>query len=721
MTSPIQQYLAGDFNWLLPAVGDVGDRALTALDRQRLVVADASSRWAVVPTGAPGRGLQWWLVADDNEAERRGREVVNAFFGPAITRVVPGDASGEGRPLRFGRVPNALRLNLEGNLTNFLEALELMTSVRASTPSLRRGAPDPLGFLLRDFYLALDRADADASAELLSRIEGTGLVANENLRFLRVDRLARLGHWRELGALPWFAELTRARRPIRISEHLLEAVWILNFDDAAVATNPEAASKTYERAEIATRFAILLRSIDVPSSAAGRRLAVLFAALSGDPARVDRIVKVAPAEERGLLDRFTGRAREAPLSPPRSTLDTARDMFEDGGYESVIALAEAEQAPSLVAMAVRAAFEQNDPRLAARVVPLIAATDRAELPDSSGFVRILVAVHRLADNTCGSWSEWLNRVAADVKWLDAAEIARNLGGTWDITELAHSSTAKSTADLLLIGIEGVNRRELRSVFDLLCQVARQLVARPAADRFVDAVLLVLASDENPSVLVRAAFFDLLMDVLATGPSTDRYKDMLATTESLWSRVRSREATPWILDVLDGLASHPSPNEGERRALVSTIVVSCYDFAPRLTHDERELFEAIGRDCDVVVVLPPIEAPTPTQGPDVWHNLNGRLIGIYSLVDGIGARLANRLTALCGEVRVEQNSDTVATAALRALALNADFLIVDTKHAAHAATSAIDAARSRDRQLFPAGGGMSSFIARLREELAQRVP
>jgi hypothetical protein len=133
-------------------------------------------------------------------------------------------------------------------------------------------------------------------------------------------------------------------------------------------------------------------------------------------------------------------------------------------------------------------------------------------------------------------------------------------------------------------------------------------------------------------------------------------------------------------------------------------------------DERVLLEAIGRECHVAVGLPPMDALPATDSADVWQRLNGRLIGIYSLVQGMGARLNIRLAGLCGDVRVEQNSDTVATAALRALAANADFLIVDTRHASHAATGAIDAVRARDRQLFPAGGGISSFIARLRVEL-----
>ncbi|HWW86836.1 MAG TPA: hypothetical protein VNZ26_24745, partial [Vicinamibacterales bacterium] len=100
MTSPIQQLLAGDFKWLHRALGDLGDRTTTAFERQRVIVDDSSSKWAVVPTDARGRAVQWWLVADDNESERRGREVVNAFFGPAIVSILPHEAAGEAAPSR---------------------------------------------------------------------------------------------------------------------------------------------------------------------------------------------------------------------------------------------------------------------------------------------------------------------------------------------------------------------------------------------------------------------------------------------------------------------------------------------------------------------------------------------------------------------------------------------------------------------------------------------
>jgi hypothetical protein len=680
------------------------------------MVHEGSSNWAVVPDQRGSGAIEWWLIADDSEAERRGREVVKAFFGPASTRNPAGGFDAENSSERVRSVSKRMRVHFEGDRVSFLAALELMTSVRASAPDLDREARDPLGFLIRDFYLALDRGDADASDELLSRIDGTGRIGSENLRFLRVDRLALLGRWRELGALPWFTDLARARRPVRISEHLLEALWRDNFDEAGVAASPEAALSAFDTAEIAARFGALLQCIDVPSTAPGRRVTALHARLAGDGARVDRIIAGAPAEERVLLERLTGRVAAALPLPPQSALDVARDMFEGGGYDGVISIAETEQSPPLVAMAVRAAFEQNDPRLAVRVVPLVDAVAPGALPTSPGFARMVAGVRRLASDACSSWAEWLARIARQEKWSEAAEVARNLSPKWDIGELGQPSVADSAAGHLLAGSEGTNRRELRAVFDLLCQVASQVAVNPAAHRLVDAVLLVLATDENPSALVRAAFFDLLMDVLATGPSSGRYQDMLSTTESLWSTARSREAIPWVLDVLDGLASQPSPAVGARQALMSSVVRSVHDFASRLTKDERVLFGILGRECNVPVTFPPSEPALDEQSSDVWKRLNGKLIGVYSLIEGLGSRLAGRLATLCDGFEVQGNSDTVGTAALRVLAAKADYLLVDAKHAAHAATKAIDEERPRDHQLFPTGGGMSSFITRLREEL-----
>ena len=112
---------------------------------------------------------------------------------------------------------------------------------------------------------------------------------------------------------------------------------------------------------------------------------------------------------------------------------------------------------------------------------------------------------------------------------------------------------------------------------------------------------------------------------------------------------------------------------------------------------------------------PLDFPEDEK-TNLWQKLDGKTVGIYSLLENAGNRLAQRLKALCPNVKIEFNGDKAATEALNNLARGVDYLIVDTRHASHAATRAIDNWRARDKQLFPQGGGISSFIACLKEVL-----
>ena len=115
--------------------------------------------------------------------------------------------------------------------------------------------------------------------------------------------------------------------------------------------------------------------------------------------------------------------------------------------------------------------------------------------------------------------------------------------------------------------------------------------------------------------------------------------------------------------------------------------------------------------------PPGLYPRSLRGEDdIWARLAGARIGLYSLLPRVGTRLQDRLADLAPGARVEQNSDTVSTPALRSLAEHADYMIVDTRHATHSATIAIDSARPRDRQVLPRGGGVMSYLLALQDQL-----
>lgn len=705
---------------MLPTLPDVEEalRNLGSLrDRSQVVVQQQHSMWAgpsswVVLPAAAGEGVRWDVHASDSDAQRRAEEVISAFIGPSTARLQRVD------PVSASEASIVLTLSAVDDQQALVEAVELMVSVRSAEPRIGGLGEEPLAFLVRDFHLALGLGDADESAALLERIELAGALSLDNLRFLRVERLARLSRWAELERLPWFADLARARRPRHVSEYLLEALWWIHFGDALLQPGPGHALDRFVSLELGDTYRSLLEAVDTPSRPLARRLAWLWSVGCGDVARQERLKAASDSAESAVLDHLAARAVEHPPSPGESDLAAARRLFDEGDFASAVAVAEENpDDPEVIAVAVRAAFELDDPELARRACRLVTPAVEERLPSTRGFLSNLRSVRAQASNECSGWSQWLERVATEGSWSDAAATARSLAESWgSIAELTADETRRA-ADFLLDALDGPNSRQVGAILDLLCSAAEETVEQPAAAPFFDAVLIALSTQDNLSNTVRGAFVVLVLGLLPAGPNSSRYKDVVGLATELWDKVRSAEALTWALDLLDAFAANASPDLNARSAFASSVGTAAAGFAMRVAPYQRAMLIELAAECGAEVHLPAhrVEEGEP-ELDDPWSGLAQKLVGLYSLLDGIGSRFKSRLQALNSTVRVETNADTVATAGLRSLAASADFLVVDTRHAAHAATMAIDEVRPRDRQLFPNGRGLSSFIERLRNEL-----
>jgi hypothetical protein len=80
------------------------------------------------------------------------------------------------------------------------------------------------------------------------------------------------------------------------------------------------------------------------------------------------------------------------------------------------------------------------------------------------------------------------------------------------------------------------------------------------------------------------------------------------------------------------------------------------------------------------------------------------------------RFSSRLQQLCTPAEIVGNADKTATASLTTLAERAQHLIVDTWHAAHQATNAIDQVRPRAQQILPQQKGVTGFLRALESSL-----
>lgn len=703
--------------------GTARERVEALLTAQHELWKDQAGAWTVIPLDRTPPVFA--LVARDSEGERRGREVIGAFVGPGVARLdgtsltLSPTVSADVALRRHGISHVVPLVHMPGkDSSELLAALERLVSVRSTQPATRRDVESALPFLLRDYRLALQQSDAAESGRLYAKIDRLGQLSADNLRFLRVDRLASLGRWQELVNLPIFRDLSRSRRPRRISEELLEALWRTQIASGEGLASAGQAIERFAAAELADDYPSLLRSIDVPKSTAARRLVAIGACLDAQDDRLGRLFDTADEAERQFItDLMSWRDRDrvggTETTPTAATID---ELLAQEDFESVLQAAEASPGDLRAAeAAVKAAFETDDPSLSRRAVALLSLVPDSQLSTSTGFRRRLEAVRETARDECASWAAWLRRVGQSESWSNAAEVLRTESDRWDIAEFASNSAAEAAGAALLEASSNRNADQVLRCLDLLCALARDLVGQMIGDSLVEAVMLVIGDQANPSHQVREAFRGLLEPLLQSGPSPDQYAEYIELIRSLWAKVQSRSTFDWGLDLADLLISMQCPDRLAVQRLVQDLMVWAFSHRQQLAHRQALMVNVIAEQAELAASLE-LEPSVP-RDENVWGRLAGTRVGLYSLWPNAGSQLQTRLLRLVGApVTVEQNADHVATTALTTLAARVNYMVVDTWHAKHSATMAIDSVLPRDQQVLPRGGGVMSFLAALQDRI-----
>lgn len=688
----------------------------TVVQPQRSLWSGARGDWVVLPD--PQSSDDWLIVAADREGARRAREIVSAFVGPSVGYLSHKETTAG---FRVGdRSQAALAVNLTTSQPdNLLEALQRLVVVRASFAGVRPPGRSTLVRLVRDLRLALADHDVAGSERQLRRLREDGRLSSENLDFLEIELLGRLGRWRELRDLPWFLQITRAPRPAATTELMLESIWWIDFVERA-ASEPATALARYQ--ELPADLLRLFDGIDVPTTPSARRLAALRSLDQGSPERLDRIRARSPEDElRWIAGLFQTPDPTVELAPG----DRARAMLSGGRYVDVVALAlQFTGDVAVLEAAVRAVAEIESPDLAFDLGPLLTEDHIGGLPSTPGFQRCLDRTLSLASDKADSWTEWLERVARNEQWPSAAEILRAESPRWDLESLRSTREAERAGSYIEAAMEGKNAVAIEQGLDLLCDLAARLASEQGSSRLIDAVLYALI-DRPPTEALGNALLGLVQAVLRSGPTEQRYADLLDVCLSSGQLLTARVLIPIVLDLLDEFAMYPSPDLEKRERLAHAAYEALQSHASRgyLSRDEARLAELLldelGMPDRSLWVHSTVDSDGEHSGDvvsDPWAQLAGRTILLYTLLDGIGARFEARIREFCPTARVLTRSDHVASDQLRSAVQAADYVMVDTRHAKHSATAAIDAVRSKGEQLLPEGKGVSSFVRCLGQNL-----
>lgn len=665
----------------------------------------------------------FYLFSENNEGQRRGRELVVAFLGPGVVSIetateerLCGDLPQAWRDSRLIHASHLRRVQMGPEAAaDMLARLEdLVATTGGHVRHRLEIAPTPTD-VLRDFRLAILIRDDDAARAFLETIRLSGHVSAENLRYLRIEFLAAFGRWAEMRALPHISALLASRRPRLVSETLLQMVWWTDIAGSGLLSPQEAfrARCTMET------FGPLMRSIPVPRAPEGRALCLLAAQADGDTGRQQLLLDGAEDfDERSRLESLLATElidHERDGSPPLDLPATPApvEAYREGRFADVIAGFVGAPSAEYAELALAAVLDSGATDAAALVLSILRGLDeQGVLAFGRHAKRDFEELELLVAGSCGGWGDWTRRVNSDSRWPDAAAIARNQGRLWAPIGSLDSRQVSEICDHLLEAVDGPNADQVRATLDLLCRQAVAVLSSPATSDFCQVVLVLLSEQDNFSEMVRVAYSDLLNAWLEVGPSAGEYGLVLKQTHELWTRIASPVAVSWALGVLEAVTDLPCPDAERRTVLAVQVINDIRQYYSRLTLRERVDTESFATELG----LPAQRVDAPQADRDAWSVLNGRMVGIYSLLPRAATYLRGRLAQLCTVDEVQENHDLVATAALRGLAERADFLIVDTWHATHQATSAIDAVRPRERQILPRQRGMTGFLKALEDAL-----
>lgn len=312
--------------------------------------------------------------------------------------------------------------------------------------------------------------------------------------------------------------------------------------------------------------------------------------------------------------------------------------------------------------------------------------------------------------TAGAWSTtgsgggetrvetWRDLIAAAATGQDLRSVlAEEPWRTWP--------TPAESDDEIAEALEALDDRSAERAWSLAGPFVDSDDYRAPAARSARALITcgLLCSRFGPADL--AGLVALTEIVLRSAPSFEDYTQLVDDLNEDVGRWASVERSSVVLDLADLLSRSASPNREARLRLVSRLLEPLSRHRNRLGTDELQLARLIDSELDIGLPW-----DRPEDDPEGLHTIAGTML-LYSLDEAVLARTKDALAVLAPHLDVRLSHDHVGSPQLREWARRADYIVMATRCAKHAATGFIRAHASDRCVLVEADGGGSASLLR----------
>lgn len=605
-----------------------------------------------------------------------------------------------------------------------LQALARLRKQLQGAAGFSRALPRSTSQALYEFRVALATGDLPTAEGIVAYLREGMRMDALNLSFLEVRIDEVFGAWDRLVQRALFSSLCQTRRPPAITAAMVEALYQTAIAGAEQADDPQAALKAF-RGRIFERSGTLFMTCPPePRAAVGK--AFLLATLASpmiDRPLIDSLTQVAQSwrpEERRFFERLLTLVPPQPSSErapvaeevPRVELPNSRKQLDLAAQEHIPPTPDRAYAVLIAAMDIQTL---DASRFAITYVDRLNAAARDEL-----FARPLTQViwEKLASYGTGNciprdWCEWIEllpqmTIAQATTWAEMAvsehPVEQQLRRQEDVTKLAdmlNASPMETQEQLFNALPELVMWIQADSYWPNKAYVALY-------EQFFE--LLLLSGNRSPKLY--EALSIILSGMLDVGLERAAYSRVLSDLGDMLPELSGSRDLDWLVDLAELVVTYPCPDAAARAGLWSQIISLLAQYGTRVTTPQRTVLTEVAGILglsDTLAALPTVAAgagPAPTQRLSLDH----RMVGIYTLTEGVGERVGRMLRAEYPDVDVRVNHDPVSTPQLRDLARRADIFVVCWLSAKHAGTDAISQARSQDAiTLYARGKGSSSIV------------
>jgi hypothetical protein len=576
-----------------------------------------------------------------------------------------------------------------------------LTDTWSLAPERGVDQPRPIGRVLRQFYEAVLAADRPLAEAALDEVKSRALLNATNIRFLRVELLSALGQPADLRDDPTLRGISLLARPPAVTERLAAAADALLIEPAQQAAWSNDWAQIAESLEEAWPGLVTQREQVTTLSTA--RCLVLREQLTPEP----RAWLLAQVGELFPNDPVIVAATPASAAPAaQRPAGSALELYHDGDYWAALQAAESEGARrSAASLALAAAVNIGDSASAVRALAMLdtlASEDREQLLASSverSFHDQLLA--RTSESRApASWLDWLTG-----EWADRPDLLAEWAAQWRRTPEALGQEASELAVEFLDALNDGRRGRVRNGLPVFVEWLVQDGLPPSGIGLAATIFDILLSSE-PGRTERQVSLLVLEEVLLVGCTAQEYVELIDAVSRQLRLLGPRDAN-WLAQCLDLFLLFSSPDLPCRSALVADAAGIATAWVDRLEQADSAALRYVFADAGISFARLPAGETAHAQ-----HAIQEfRSVGIYSLLESATRVAADRIQAMFPNVEVRTSSGHVNSDSLTALVRGADVMLVQTSHAKHAATEAIDAASPEPTRLVLVHGRGATALVR----------